>query len=174
MRISKVSVISGILSETSGEMSYLCVSARMGLRERRKEHDNEQGNTEDDDGSRDLRRTLRNGYGGSQRQSSAQGQSTHGDESACTERTHGQGSRPGAADGEAPRITRKTPCAEARDRPPRSASAASGCTDLFGTGCSSACTVNAAAAATAPSMIISFFMCFRTFPADFRAFSRSQ
>ena len=81
-----VSRVSGILSETSGEMPCLCVSARMGLRERRKEH---------------------------------------GDESARAKGTHGQGPRPGAADGEASRSTREAPCAEARDRPPRSASAAS-------------------------------------------------
>lgn len=126
MKITKVSVVSRILSETTGEMSCLCVSARMGLRVGRKEHDNEQGNTEVDDGSRNLRHTLRNRSRRTQRQSSAQGQSAHGDESACAKGTHGQGPRPGTAYGEASRRPRKAPCAEARDRPPRSASAASG------------------------------------------------
>ena len=120
----------------------------MALRVGRKEHDNEQGHTEVDDGSRNLRRTLRNGYGvpaersegrathrergdsraervpSSQRQSSAQGQSTHGDEGVCSEWTHGQCYRPGAAYGETPCSSRETPCAEARDRTPRSASTA--------------------------------------------------
>lgn len=81
-----VSRVSGILSETSGEMPCLCVSARMGLRV---------------------------------------GQKEHGDESACAKGTHGQGSRPGAAYGEAPRSPREAPCAEARDCTPRSAASAS-------------------------------------------------
>jgi len=62
----------------------------MGLRTGRKEHDNEQGNTEVDDGSRGLRRSLRNGYGGSQRQSSAQGQGSRCDESARAEVSCGE------------------------------------------------------------------------------------
>ena len=98
----------------------------MGLRERRKEHDDEQGNTEVDDGSRNMRRTLRNGSRRAQRQSSTRRQSTRGDEGANSERAHGQGSRPGTADGEAPCGTRKAPRSQTRYCPSCSASAASG------------------------------------------------
>ena len=124
--IEKGSLASRILSETTGEMSCLCVSARMGLRGRRKEHDNEQGNTEDDYGSRGLRRSLWHGDGCSEGEPSAEGQGSRCDESVRSERTRGQGSRPGAAYGEASCRPREAPRSEARDCTPRPASAASG------------------------------------------------
>ena len=65
----------------------------MGLRGRRKEHDNEQGNTEDGYGTRDVRRTLWHGDGRSEGEPSAEGQGSDGDEGTGAEAASGKGSR---------------------------------------------------------------------------------
>ena len=92
-RALKSFVPRNLLSESSGGSSCLCVSARMGLRGRRKEHDNEQGNTEDGYGARGMRRSLRHGDGRSEGKPSAEGQGSDGDEGSGTEAASGKGSR---------------------------------------------------------------------------------
>ena len=92
-RALKSFVPRNLLSESSGGSSCLYVSARMGLRGRRKEHDNEQGNTEDCYGARGVRRTLWHGDGRSEGEPSAEGQGSDGDEGTGTEAASGKGSR---------------------------------------------------------------------------------
>ena len=114
-RALKSFVPRNLLSESSGGSSCLCVSARMGLRGRRKEHDNEQGNTEDGDGARGVRRSHNrrasglathgdaskpsyaraewHGDGRSEGESSAEGQGADGDEGTGAETASGKGSR---------------------------------------------------------------------------------